>query len=226
MDDRSLTSAGENPPLHRGLPFAYRMYEPEGEAGEVLVLLHGSGVDETVLAPLARAIAPAARLLAVRGRIMQEGSRRWFTRVTPTAFDQKSIRSEAGAFARFLPRVAGKEGFDLGTAAFLGYSNGANLASSVMLLHPGLIRRAALLRAMPVLDDVRAADLAGTSVLVVAGRQDGTYGPYAPALASLLERHGAAVESHIVPSGHEFGEHDAVLVRRWLENTAPAGGSV
>jgi len=217
-----VTDLSENPPLRRALAFAYRVYEPAEKAGPVLVLLHGSGVDETVLAPLARAAAPGARLMAVRGRVVQDGSRRWFTRLTPTVFDQESIRGQARAFARFLPRLAEREAFDLRDAAFLGYSNGANLASSVMLLHPGLIGRAALLRAMPVLDHVPDTDLAGTSVLVVAGRQDATYGPCAPALASLLERHGAAVESHVVPSGHEFGEHDAVLVRRWLERTAPA----
>jgi len=212
----------ENPPLRRGLAFAYRVYEPALKAGPVLVLLHGSGVDETVLVPLARAIAPEARLMAVRGRVVQDGSRRWFTRITPTAFDQKSIRRQARAFAGFLPRLAKREGFDLRAAVFLGYSNGANLVSSVMLLHPGLIGRTALLRAMPVLDDVPAADLAGTPILIVAGRQDVTYGPYAPALAALLERHGAAVESHVVPSGHEFGEHDAELVHRWLETIALA----
>ncbi len=217
-----MTETPETPPLLGDLDFAYRVYEPADEAGPVLVLLHGSGVDETVLVPLAREIAPQARLMAVRGRVVQDGSRRWFTRITPTAFDQESIRKEARAFARFLPRLAKREGFALGAAVFLGYSNGANLVSSVMLLHPGLIGRAALLRAMPVLDRVPAADLAKTPVLVVAGRQDVTYGSYAPALASLLERHGAAVESRDVPAGHEFGEHDAVLVRRWLERTAPA----
>lgn len=215
-----MTELPETPPLQRGLDFAYRVYEPAHEARPALVLLHGSGVDETVLVPLAREIAPQARLMAVRGHVMQDGSRRWFTRITPTAFEQKSIRKEARAFARFLPRLAEREGFPLGTAAFLGYSNGANLASSVMLLHPGLIGRAALLRAMPVLDRVPAADLAKTPVLVVAGQQDVTYGPYAPALAALLERHGAVVESRIVPAGHEFGEHDAALVRAWLERLA------
>ncbi len=219
-DEESLTEPPETPPLYRGLDFAYRVYEPAHEARQALVLLHGSGVDETVLVPLAREIAPSAWLMAVRGRVVQGGSRRWFTRITPTAFDQESIREEARAFVRFLPRLAKREGFDLGAAVFLGYSNGANLASSVMLLHPGLIGRAALLRAMPVLDCVPAADLAKTPVLVVAGREDVTYGPYAPALASLLERHGAAVESRVVPAGHEFGEHDAELVRAWLEKAA------
>lgn len=224
IDDDRPANAAPQPPLHRGAGFAYRVYEPAapaaGAPAEVLVLLHGSGVDETVLAPLAREAAPAARLVALRGRIVQDGSRRWFRRITPTRFDRASIRHEARAFAAFLPGLARAQGFELGAAVFLGYSNGANLVSSTMLLHPGTIRRAALLRAMPVLGKTPRADLRGTSVLVVAGRRDLTYGPYAPALAALLARHGATVESRQVPAGHEFGDADAALVRRWLEETA------
>ncbi len=69
---------------------------------ETLVLLHGSGVDETTLVPLAREIAPRAILIAVRGRIAQDGGMRWFTRITPTRFEQQSIRTEAAAFAGFI----------------------------------------------------------------------------------------------------------------------------
>src|SRR5690606_1998669 len=114
------------------------------------------------------------------------------------------------------PDVARREAFDLAEAVVLGYSNGANLAASVMLFHPGLIRRAALLRAMPVLKKDPQADLRGVSVLVVAGERDATYGPHAPALAALFNRHGASVQSHVVPCGHEFGRPDAWLFRSWL----------
>ena len=70
---------------------------------ETLVLLHGSGVDETTLVPLAREIAPRAILIAVRGRIAQDGGMRWFTRITPTRFEQQSIRSRGGG-VRWLHR--------------------------------------------------------------------------------------------------------------------------
>ncbi|WP_204306236.1 hypothetical protein, partial [Stenotrophomonas maltophilia] len=73
---------------------------------------------------------------------------------------------------------------DLGRATFLGYSNGANLVSTLMLLNPGLVRQAALLRAMPVLDNPPATDLGRTRVLIVAGAADQTYGPFAPALVT------------------------------------------
>ena len=74
-------------------------------------------------------------------------------------------------------------------------------------------------RAMPVLDDTPAADLAGTSILVLAGEDDVIYGPYAPALVALLRGHGAQVEAHTVQLGHDFGAPDEALIRRWC--TAP-----
>jgi phospholipase/carboxylesterase len=182
----------------------------------VLFLLHGSGVDETTLVPLARQIAPRAVLAAVRGRIPQEDGFRWFTRITPTRFDQDSIRSEAAAFAEFVAKVAKRQNLDLSRSTFLGYSNGANLVSSVMLLHPGMIERAALLRAMPVLDSVPPADLSKARVLIIAGSADLTYASFAPALVALLSAHGAEVDAGTVASGHEIGDPDAEIVRRWL----------
>jgi len=208
-------TASDDGTLKRGLSFAYRLHRGS-RGGSTLVLLHGSGVDETTLVPLAREIAPGATLVAVRGRVIQDDSRRWFTRITPTRFDQRSIRAEAASFAVFVREAALAEGFDPRETVFLGYSNGANLLSSVMLLHPGIVRRAALLRSMPVLDDVPPTRLDGSEAVVLAGARDETYGPYAPALTALLAEHGAEVQSYVVPAGHEFGSADAKAVRKWL----------
>ena len=210
----------ENGALQRGLSFAYRVYRPHDASDETLVLLHGSGVDETTLVPLAREIAPRATLVAVRGRIPQDDGLRWFARITPTRFEQHSIRTEADAFASFIPALAKQHSLDLLRTTFLGYSNGANLVSSVMLLHPGLIERAVLLRAMPVLDDVPATDLSKAQILVIAGAADITYGPFAPALVALLREHGAEVEARTVAAGHEFGTDDADIVSDWLARPA------
>ena len=202
--------------LRRDLAFCYRIYRPADSTGECFFLLHGSGVDETTLVPLARAIAPHATLVAVRGRIVQEDGFRWFARITPTRFEQHSIRTETNAFAGVVTDVATRHNLDLSRTIFLGYSNGANLLSSLMLLHPGLVERAALLRPMPVLDDVPATDLSSVRVLIVAGAADLTYAPFAPALVTLLSQHGADLDARIVPSGHEFGSADAAIARQWL----------
>jgi phospholipase/carboxylesterase len=204
------------------LAFSYRLCGKLEWAGEeTMVLLHGSGVDETTLVPLAAEIAPDAALIAVRARVPQEGGWRWFERITPTRFGQESIRAEAEAFAGFLPKLSQTHGIDLSRTTFLGYSNGANLISSVMLLHPGLIGRAVLLRAMPVLEEVPATDLSGTRILVITGAADVTYSPFAPALVELLSRHRADVTARTVAAGHEFGAEDVRIAREWLAARPP-----
>ena len=209
--------------LRSDLAFPYRVYRPTDANHETLVLLHGSGVDETTLVPLARDIAPRAILIAVRGRIAQDGGMRWFTRITPTRFEQQSIRTEAAAFAGFIGALARQYGLDLSRTAFLGYSNGANLISSVMLLNPGLIAHAALLRAMPVLDEVPAADLSKTEVLVITGVSRYHLCAVCTVADAVLREHGAKVDARTVASGHEFGAEDAD--RQILAGAAGIGGS-
>ncbi|MGE0279257.1 MAG: alpha/beta hydrolase [Rhizobiaceae bacterium] len=197
--------------------FIYRHVGPSTNSKLTIVALHGSGTDETTVVPLARAIAPHATIIAPRGRIDQNGERRWFRKLTPTSFDQDDIRKEAAAFADFMDglrrnRIAGP----IENTLVVGYSNGGNLASSVMLLHPGRIQRLVLLRCMPVLNRAPMTDLSGCKVLVVAGSEDHTYGPYAGKLAGLLRRRNAAVARRTVAAGHLFGEQDVAVVRSWL----------
>ena len=151
----------------------------------------------------------AARHADAARRIVQEDGFRWFERITPTRFEQQhSHRNQ-----RFVGFAAAPRHLDPSRTTFLGYSNGANFVSSLMLLHPGLVERAALLRPMPVLDDAPATGLSGVRVLIVAGAADLTYAPFAPALVTMLSQHGADLDARIVPSGHEFGSADAAIVR-------------
>jgi len=220
MDVSVSEYTDENNVLRGGLGFRYRLVKPAKPSGECLFVLHGSGVDETTLIPLASKIAPDATLIAARGRIPQDDGFRWFERITPVRFEQRSIRNETAAYAQFALEAAKRHGLDLKRATFLGYSNGANVVSTLLLLNPGLVRQAALLRAMPVLDDPPAVDLHGTRVLIIAGAADQTYGSYAPALVTLFSQRGAEIDARIVASGHEFGDTDAAIVRQWL--AAPA----
>lgn len=218
--ENSVGVAVSGKEIHPELGFVHRLYRPERPSGETLVLLHGSGGDESTLLPLAQQIAPNATLLAVRGRVVQDGVTRWYRRVTPVRFDQNDIRAEADAFAIFLKAASKAYGFDLMRTTFVGYSNGANLVAALSLLHPGLVQRAALLRSMPVLDKPPVADLAAANFLVVAGKNDGLYARYAPALEKVLARNGAHVIAHMIPAGHGLDDEDAKLVGEWLAGAA------
>ena len=202
--------------LHEDLAFKYRIYRPETPNGDTMVLLHGSGQDETSLVSFGFKIAPNAVLLAVRGRVVQDGSNRWYRRLTPISFDQKDIRSEAKAFAEFLKQVTREYKIDPNRTTFLGYSNGANLVNAVMMLYPDLVKQAVLLRSMPVLTGTLRLILPMPACLTVSGASDQLYAPYAPALEDMLRSHGARVEARSIKSDHGLGKDDVKVVSEWL----------
>lgn len=196
--------------------FTHVFHRKDAGSSRTLVLLHGSGGDETTLLPIARKAAPGASLLAVRGRVVQDGVTRWYRRVTAVRFDQADIRAEVDAFAAFLRAAATAYDFDPTGVTFIGYSNGANLVSSLALMYPALVRRAALLRSMPVLEAPPPATLWGADFLLVAGKDDDLYARYAPALEALLRENGATVEPHLISAGHGLSPQDERLLADWL----------
>ena len=211
---------GEERFLYRELPFVHRVYTPEHTDGLTLVLLHGSDGNETTLLPLAANAAPHATLIGVRGRSNEEGSGRWFRRFGPLSFDQQDVRSEAEALAAFIEGAAEAYRLDLERTVFLGYSNGANMLVATILLHPGLVRNAILLRAMNVLEETPQADLSHAKILMVNGDHD-LFGAKTPDLEALLRRAGADLTVQHVHAGHETGQHDIDAVRQWIEANLP-----
>lgn len=199
----------------RDLPFVHRFHVPEDADGSTIVLLHGSGGNEADLMPFAHRIAPRATLLGVRGRSHEEGSARWFRRLSATSFDQADIISEAEAFAAFVEGAVAAYRLDAARITFLSYSNGANFAAAVMALHPEAISRAVLMRSQPVLEELPPVDLASASILMLAGSKD-PFGKAAPALTEWFKASGTDVTFASVDAGHELTVEDEALARRWL----------
>jgi phospholipase/carboxylesterase len=199
----------------RDLPFVHRFYTPDNPDGSTIVLLHGSGGTEADLMPLAHRASPRATLLGVRGRSHEEGTARWFRRHTATTFDQADIRSEAEAFAAFVEGAIAGYGLDATRMTFLGFSNGANFAASVMALYPETIRNAALLRAIPVLEELPNPDLTGTRVLMATGSQD-PFGKLAPVLAEWFAECGSDLDDRKIDAGHDLAPGDTEIVREWI----------
>lgn len=199
----------------RDLSFVHRFHRPDDPDGSTLVLLHGTGGNEADLLPLAHRIAPRATLLGVRGRSTEEGINRWFRRFDATTYDQADIAFESGAFAEFVQEAVKVYGINPETMAFLGYSNGANLLSAVIQLHPGVVRRAILLRALQPLEMPPEPDLTGARVLMLTGARD-PYGRYAPPLEAAFRKAGAEVTAETLPAGHELTEQDLAVAARWL----------
>ncbi len=202
----------------RDQPFIHRLQRPQDLDGSAIVLLHGTGGDETDLMPLAQRLNPRATLLGIRGRSTEEGINRWFRRLDAVTYDQADIRAEAAAFVAFVQAAVRDNGLDPDRLTFLGYSNGANLLGAILRLQPGIVRRAILLRAVEVLQDPPAADLAGTQVLLLSGARD-PYGRLVPALAASLTAAGAEVDHRTLASGHELAADDLRIAADWLAGT-------
>lgn len=209
--------------ISRSQKFVYHFTKPENGSGETIVLLHGSGGNETSLVPFAQKVWPRATLLGIRGRVLQEGRTRWYARITPVKFDQNDVRHEADAFVSFLTKLSEDDQIDLSRTTFVGYSNGANLLAATMMLHPDLVKKAVLMRSMPVLDHTPVANLSKAKVLVVTGADDKMYAPFAPALSDLLRTSGAKVDARVVQAGHMIGDRDVSLVTAWLSGQGPDG---
>ncbi|KAB2655329.1 alpha/beta hydrolase [Brucella tritici] len=207
----------------RSKQFIHRFYKPENASNELVILLHGSGGNETSLVPLASKIWPRATLLGIRGRVMQDGGTRWYKRISPVKFDQKDVKLEANAFVTFLTRLADDKDLDLTHATFVGYSNGANLLAATMMLHPDLVKRAVLMRSMPVLDNAPVANLSKARVLTITGEEDKLYSPFAPALSALLRSGGARVDARTIDADHMLGEKDIAAITQWVASLGPDG---
>jgi len=210
---------GEERIIYRDLPFVHRIHMPDEWDGSTLVLLHGTGGNETTMLPFGRKIAPNAMLIGIRGRSTDEGYPRYFRRLTQTTFDQKEIVSETEAFVAFVQEIGPAYGVDSERTTFAGYSNGGNMLGAVMQLHPGTIRKAALLRSMNVLEEKPRVDLSGTEVLSLSATGD-FYGPFAPELENRLRAAGAEVTARELDANHGLGRDDEVMVREWLAGPA------
>jgi phospholipase/carboxylesterase len=202
--------------MARDLSFIHR-FEPATRPGVApLLLLHGTGGDENDLLPLGGMISPGAALLSVRGQVLENGMPRFFRRLAEGVFDEADVIRRANDLADFV-EVA-REVYGLPAPLALGYSNGANIAASMLLLRPRTLQGGILLRAMVPLAQPPEVNLSGRSLLLVAGQHD----PIIPEangerLAAMLTRAGADVTRRVLPVGHQLSQSDINLAREWLK---------
>ena len=132
-------------------------------------------------------------------------------------FDQDEVLTRAGELAEWVEGAARQYGLDASRVFALGYSNGANIANAVMMLHPGVLAGAVLLRPMRVIRPEPLPELGNAPVLIVSGKEDGMMpAGEGEALGRLLAEAGAAVDFALQDAGHELTPQDFSLAKRWL----------
>jgi len=153
------------------LGFIHR-FIPGEDSSETLLVLHGTGGNENDLVGIGQAVAPGAAILSPRGNVLENGAPRFFRRISEGVFDPREVRARGDELARFIRAAVVTYRLDASRVFALGYSNGANIASTVMLLDPGAIQGSILLRPMVVYEPPEKKDLGGSSVFISAGRMD------------------------------------------------------
>jgi phospholipase/carboxylesterase len=200
------------------LSFVHRFVPASDPNSKTTVLaLHGTGADESDLIPLAQTLAPGAAILSPRGKVLENGMPRFFRRLREGVFDEKDVIFRAGELAEFVTAAAAKYHFDPSGVVAMGYSNGANIAGAMMLLHPGVLPRALLFRPMVPIEPDPPPDLGAAGAFIGAGRVD----PIVPQaqterLAALLRACGAQVSLHWSDAGHGLVADELQAAGEWL----------
>jgi phospholipase/carboxylesterase len=196
--------------IHRFIPATER------DNPVTLLVLHGTGGNEEDLIPLGQALLPEAAILSVRGKVLERGMPRFFRRLAEGVFDEEDLKFRTLELAQFIEAAGRAYGFG-GDVIAVGYSNGANIAASLMLMYPPVLAGAVLFRAMVPLVPDATPDLAGKQVLLAAGRQDPIAAQSGTVkLVEMLKSAGAIVSLHWHEGGHELGQDDIAAAQRWM----------
>src|SRR5437868_7535857 len=188
-----------------------------GSSERTLLRLHGTGPNERDLIPLGRELDPNSSLLSPRGKVLENGMPQFFRRLAEGVFDLEDLKKRTNELADFVAAAVQHYGFAADNVVAVGYSNGANIAASMLLLRPEILSAAILFRAMVPLVPETQPNLSAVRVWIGAG----TYDPIIPTagtnrLAELWRNEGADVTMRYFQAGHDLTPADVEAARDWL----------
>ncbi|MFC5470104.1 alpha/beta hydrolase [Cohnella suwonensis] len=194
------------------------VYRPgKREGAPVLLLLHGTGGTEHDLLPVAGAISPDSAVLSVRGNVLENGMPRFFRRLAEGVFDIEDLVFRTAELHSFLDEAAAQYGFERGNVVAVGYSNGANIAGSMLFHYEGTLKGAILHHPMVPLRGVRLPGLSGVPVFIGAGENDPICRPEeTDELGGLLSEAGAEVSVHWERAGHRLTGTEVAAAASWF----------
>ncbi|PLR98758.1 alpha/beta hydrolase [Bacillus sp. T33-2] len=183
-----------------------------------LLLLHGTGGNERDLMPLANLIASDVNILGVRGNVLENGMPRFFRRLSEGVFDEEDLVFRTRELDQFINESAEQYGFNRDKVVAVGYSNGANIAASLLYHYEKSLRGAILFHAMVPLRNVELPDLTGIPVFIGAGKRDHLIPPAeTKQLSDSLQNANADVTEHWGNGGHELTRDEVEEAKKWFE---------
>jgi len=197
-----------------------------GSSERTLLLLHGTGGNEHDLIPLGRELDPTAALLSPRGKVLENGMPRFFRRVAEGVFDLDDLKKRTHELADFVVGASRHYKLAANHIVAVGYSNGANIATSMLLLRPEILHAGILFRAIVPFVPDNLTDLSSARVWIGAGNED----PIVPTseahrLVELLRSAGADVTLHLLNADHGLTNGEIEIARDWLRTKLSAGES-
>jgi len=204
------------------LGFIHTFVSPNSNAKEAmptLLLLHGTGGNEDDLIPLGKELAPNASILSVRGKVLENGMPRFFRRLEEGVFDMEDLRIRTDELAEFIVKSSSAYKLDPERVIAVGYSNGANIAASVLLRCPEVLAGAILFRAMVPFIPTVMPDLSKKSIILLEGLYDPIVSKVeAQSLLELFTKTQSSVTLKWQNSGHNLTQEDIVAAKKWLES--------
>lgn len=197
--------------IHRFIP-AQQANQP------TLLLLHGTGGNEDDLLNLGRMLIPGAALLSPRGKVLERGMSRFFRRLSEGVFDIPDLITRTHELADFIETASTTYHFDSARVIAVGFSNGANIAASILLLRPSVLSAAILSHAMVTLEPEQLPDLEHKPVFMGASCVDPLIPPdNTERLSALLQQAGAEVSLHWFNGGHTITHEEVRQAKLWLK---------
>lgn len=188
----------------------------KNEQKPVLLMLHGTGGTEQDLLPLAEVVDPEASVLSVRGNVSENGMPRFFRRLAEGVFDEQDLIERTEELYTFIGKAADKYGFDRHNVVAIGYSNGANIAGSLLFHYGDALKGAILHHPMVPRRGVSLPSLAGKQVFIAAGENDPMCRPEeSQELEQLLQEAGASVTLHWENRGHQLTREEVDAAALW-----------
>lgn len=190
----------------------------KGNNDTTLLLLHGTGGNEHDMLPLTALIDREANVLSVRGNVSEHGMPRFFRRISEGVFDEDDLVNRTHELNDFITTAASENGLDREKIVAVGYSNGANIAASLMYHDKDALHAAILFHPMVPLRNIELPDLSGKKVFIGAGVND----PISPKeeteeLAEALRNAGATVEIYWHQAGHSLTQDEVQQAGAWYK---------
>ncbi|WP_138420689.1 alpha/beta hydrolase [Aquibacillus sediminis] len=194
------------------------IYNKGNGSSRTLLLLHGTGGSEHDLLPLAEHIDQDANVLSVRGNVSENGMNRFFRRLAEGVFDEEDLVFRTKELNEFLDQAAADYGFDRDNVIAIGYSNGANIAGSLLFHYQNALKAAILHHPMVPRRGIELPDLSGKAVLITAGSNDPICSPKESTdLQTLLQQANADVEIHWENRGHQLTPSEVEVASQWYQ---------